>query len=32
LSAMAEDHVDVDFGDVCVGDVGLYKDLVHSSM
>jgi hypothetical protein len=29
---VAKDHVDVDLGDVFVGDVELDEDLVHSSI
>jgi hypothetical protein len=32
LSASVEDHVDVELGDVCVGDVELDKDFAHSLM
>jgi hypothetical protein len=32
LSAAAKDHVDVDLGDVFVGDVELDEDFAHSLM
>jgi hypothetical protein len=32
LSAAAEDHVDVDLGDVCVGDVELDENLACDLM
>jgi hypothetical protein len=32
LSAAAEDHLNVDLGVDCIGDVELDEDLVYSSM